>query len=303
MSLRLTGLVAAAFTPMHGDGSLNLKQAGPVVDRLAEEGVSAIYVCGSTGEGPLLTTEEREAVCEAYVAAARGRLPVVVHAGHSSLAEARRLAAHAQQAGADAISAVPPFYFKPDSLDLLVDCLAEIASAAPRLPFYYYHIPELTGVEADVVELLRRAGNELPGLAGIKYTSATLDVQQALCAVDGGRFDVLHGRDEMLLAGLATGIRGAIGSTYNFAAPLYRRLMAAFDRGDLREARRCQAQSVTMTHTIFACGGQAGLKAAMNLVGPDCGPTRLPLAPLGPTQLERLKTQLEAIGFFDYARP
>lgn len=302
MDFRLTGLVAAAFTPMHPDGSLNPDQAGPIVDYLVDQGLSAIYVCGSTGEGPLMTIEERKATAAAYVRAAAGRLPVVVQVGHGSLAEARGLAAHAQQIGADAVSAVAPYYFRPGSVQVLLDCLAEITAAAPGLPFYYYHIPAITSVGLDMVELLRRAAKKVPTLAGIKYTAPTLDEFQALCEFDGGRFDILHGRDEMLLAGLATGARGAIGSTYNFAAPLYHRLIAAFERGDLDEARRCQALSVAMIRAIFDCGGQAGLKVAMNLIGPDCGPVRLPLVSFSPEQTGKLKREFEAIGVFDWAR-
>ena len=300
MDFRLRGLVAATFTPMHADGSLNLGQVRPIVDYLVDRGLSAIYVCGSTGEGPSLTLHEREATAAAFVEAAAGRLPVVVQVGHTSLAEARRLAAHAQEVGAEAISAVAPYYFKPQSVDVLLDCLVEITSGAPELPFYYYHIPAITGVDLDVVELLRRGGQRVPTLVGVKYTAPTLDELQTLRAMDDGRFDVLHGRDEMLLAALAIGARGAIGSTYNFAAGLYQRMTAAFDAGDLGQARRCQELSVAMIRAILRCGGQAGLKAAMNLIGPDCGPTRLPLVAPGPAPMAKLKTELEEIGFFDW---
>lgn len=303
MKYRLTGLVAATFTPMHQDGSLNLDQVGPIVDYLADDGISAIYACGSTGEGPLLTIEERKATAAAYVEAASGRLPVVIQVGHSSLAEARDLAAHAREIGADAISATAPYYFKPDSVDVLIDCLAEITAGAPELPFYYYHIPAITGVGLDMARLLHRAGDRLPSLVGIKYTSPMLDEMQRLRDVQGGRFDVLHGRDEMLLAGLATGARGAIGSTYNLAAPLYRRLIAAMEAGNLEEARSCQAKSVAMVRAIFDNVGQAGLKAVMSLVGPDCGPTRLPLQTCTPEQTAKLESDLQAIGFFDWAHP
>ena len=169
--MHLSGLIAATFTPMRPDGSLNLAMAKPIVDHLIRSGVSGLYVCGSTGEGPLLTTEERKDTAAAYVEAAAGRLPVVVQVGHSSVVEARDLAVHAQQIGADATSAVAPYYFKPNSVAVLVDCLAEIAGGAPKLPFYYYHIPELSGVNANTVELLRHAPTKMPNFAGIKSLS------------------------------------------------------------------------------------------------------------------------------------
>ncbi len=302
MDFRLTGLVAATFTPMHDDGSLNLDRVGPIVEHLIERQLAALYVCGSTGEGPLLTVEEREATAAAFVQAAAGRLPVVVQVGHSSVAEARRLAAHAQQIGADAVSAVAPYYFKPTSVDVLLSCLAEMTAGAPALPFYYYHIPAITGVALDPVELFNRAADRLPTLAGIKYTAPTLDEFQTLQSAAGGRYDVLHGRDEMLLAGLATGARGAVGSTYNFAAPLYHALIEAFDGGDVERARSLQATAVSMIRAILH-HGQAGLKAAMGLFGPDCGPVRLPLVSLGRPAIEQLRADLEAIGVFEWMPP
>jgi len=299
MNFRLTGLVAATFTPMNGDGSLNLDRIAPMVDYLVDKGLNAVYVCGSTGEGPSMTNEERKETAAAFVSAAAGRLKVVVQVGHSCLGDARALAAHAQQIGADAVAAVAPYYFKPDSVDTLVDCLAEITAGAPQLPFYYYHIPALTGVEADLEAMLRLAAERIPTLVGIKYTATTMHEIQMLRALDGGRFDILHGRDEMLLSALAVGVRGAIGSTYNFAAPLYQRLMTAFDGGDLEEAQRCQARSVAMIREILGTGGQAGLKAAMNLLGFDCGPVRLPLRTLDAEQMSRLEQKLRRAGPFD----
>ena len=299
MRYHLRGLIAATFTPMHTDGTLNLGQIEPMVEHLLGSGVAGLYVCGTTGEGPSLSTDEREAVAEAHVAAARGRIPVVVQVGHTSLPEACRLAAHAQAVGADAVSAIAPWYFKPASVDVLVDCLNPIAAAAPDLPFYYYHLPALTGMDFDMLHLLRVAPEHLPTLAGIKYSAPKLDEFQACTEFAGGRFDILFGCDEMLLSGLSAGARGAVGSTYNYLAPLYRRVIDAFDRGDLNEARRHQGLAVTLVQAIVRRRGHAGLKAAMQLAGVDCGPTRLPLVALEAGEIEDLRGELDALGFFE----
>ncbi len=303
MSFRMTGLVAAVFTPMRADGSLNLDRAGPVVDHLVREGVSGVFVCGSTGEWASLTTDERMKAAEAFVEAGKGRLPVVVHVGHNSLAEAHTLATHAGQIGADAISATPPSYFKPASVEVLAECLAHISAGAPELPFYYYNIPGITGVELDMLELLQLAADKLPAFVGIKYSASTVDELQSLLDFEDGRFDILHGRDEMLLSGLSTGALGAIGTTYNFAAPLYCRLIEAFNSGDMVQARRCQARSVDMIRVCREYGGHTAFKAVMGLIGLDCGPNRLPQVSLDPDETETLKSELEAIGFFQWARP
>lgn len=295
---RLTGLIAAVFTPLKPDGSLAPDQVEPIVEGLIRQKVGGLFVCGSTGEGPSLSTEERETTAAAYVRAAAGRTPVVIQVGHASIAESKRLARHAGEIGADAVSAVAPSYFKPTSVENLIDCLAEIARAAGELPFYYYHIPDLTGVDLDPLELLRRADDRLPNLRGIKYTAPLVDTFAELVEFDSGRFDILFGRDQMLLCGLTAGARGAIGSTYNFAAGLYHPLMAAFERGDLREARRWQARSVAMIHLLLDYGGAPAFKTLMSLLVADSGPVRLPLVSLSDKTAARMKNDLEKLGLF-----
>ena len=301
MEKRFTGLIAAVFTPMCEDGSLNLDQVPPIVEHLTKTQVSGIFVCGTTGEGPSLSSEERRATAAAYVKATAAKLPVIVQVGHNSLAESRILASHAQAIGADAISAIPPAYFKFEAIKTLVDCLADISSAAPQLPLFYYHIPSVTGMDFDLVEFFRQAGKRLPRLAGIKFSDSAIPKFQAAVEFENRRFDVLFGSDEMLLSGLCVGATGAVGSTYNFAAPLYRRLIDAFDQGDINEAQRRQALSVEMVRIFRRYRIQSALKAAMKLIGLDCGPARLPLVTLTDDELQAMKEELGAVGFFDWA--
>lgn len=301
MKQRYTGLIAATFTPMHEDGALRLDRAGPMVEFLQRSGIQAIYVVGSTGEGVSLSVHERREAAEAFVRAARGRLPVIVQVGHTSLTEARELAAHAQEIGADAVSAVPPFYFKPSSAANLADCMAQIAGGAPKLPFYYYHIPAITSVGLDLVDFIRIARTRIPTFAGIKYTAPTVHEYMACVQEAGDDLDILWGVDEMLLCGLAAGAKGAVGSTYNYAAPVYRHILDAFDRGDLDEARKWQARSVEMIRRILDAGGLSAQKAVMQLIGQDCGPTRLPLPRLSKEQIDRMGSRLREIGYFEWA--
>jgi N-acetylneuraminate lyase len=303
MSPRLSGLIAATYTPMRDDYSINLDAIGPLTDRLIADGVKGLFVCGSTGEGVSMTTEERKLVAEAFIAAARGRVSVVVHVGHNSLHEARELATHAQSAGADVVSAVAPNYFPISDIATLVDSTALVAAAAPKLPFYYYHIPVMTGINVDMVEFLRLAGARVDNFVGVKYTANTLHEYQACVALEDGRFDVLFGYDELLLPALAVGARGAVGSTYNIATPLYCRILAAFDAGDIQGARAEQLRSVEMISTLSRYPFHPAVKAVMGMIGTPCGPCRLPLPPLTEDQTRQLRDDLQTIGFFDWARP
>ncbi len=299
-SIRLTGLTAAAFTPMKSDAMLDLDRIPSLVEHLLRDGVSALYVLGSTGEGVSLTLRERQHTAATFVEAAAGRVPVVVHVGHNSLQEAQILARHAQQIGANAISAVPPYYFKPDSTRSLVDCLAMITAGAPDLPFYYYHIPVKTGVELDLNDFLHLATRQLHSLVGVKFSDTRLQAVSACPYAE--RYDFVCGVDEMLLGAWMTGMRGAVGTTYNFAAPLYNRLIACCEQGQIEEARRNQARASTMINVILKTCGRPGFKAVMGLIGQDCGPHRLPHSTATPAQISEMHQALEAIGFFEWGR-
>ena len=297
---RLTGLCAATVTPFDQNGGLRLEQVGPLVDHLIQNGVRGLYVCGSTGEGVSLTDAERMAVAEAYVRAADGRLPVIVQVGQNSLTAARELAAHAQSIGADGISATCPSYFHIDRLETLVEAMTSVASSAPNVPFYYYHIPALTGANFDMVEFLQQAAPRNPNLAGLKFTTPALHEFQLCLQLNEGQFDVLWGVDEMLLGALATGAVGGVGSTYNIAAPVYLRIMDAFGRGDLEAARHWQLQASFFIRILASFPFHAALREVLKLQGLDCGLARLPQRPLTEGEAIELQEKLEAIDFFTW---
>ncbi len=294
--MKLNGLIAATYTPLDPHGDLNLNAIGPMVEGLLQSGINGLYVCGSTGEGMSLTSEERRKVAEAYLEATAGRVPVIVQVGHNSVREARQLASHAQEIGANMISATCPSYFKVSHVAALVDCMAELACGAPDLPFYYYHIPALTGSTIEMGEFLRRGGDQIPNLAGLKYTDTKLFEFQHCLELEGGRFDLVWGCDEMLLGALATGARAGIGSTFNIAAPLYLRIIDAFNAGDLEQARKGQSRSIEMIRTIGRYPFHPAMKAILEMRGFSVGGCRLPQGRLSESDADSLRTELEAIG-------
>jgi len=294
----IKGLFAAPFTPLNSDGTLNLSMIPTLVEDLIADGLSGAFICGSNGEGPNMTTQERMAVAGAFVKAANKRIQIWVHVGHSSIAESKILMQHAYHIGADAASSVAAFYFKPSSVENLVDCMAQIAASCPEMPFYYYHIPMLTGVGMDMLRFLELAEIQIPNLQGIKYTANTIWEYQACLNHFGDRFNILYGFDEMLLPALSVGATAAIGSTYNFAAPLYLSVIEDFRNSRLEAAQKTMNLLVDMVRMLVKHPPIPGQKAIMKMLGHEVGGCRLPLVTLSEKQYETLQNDLENIGFW-----
>lgn len=300
----LHGLVAAVHTPFRPDHSLNLAAVEQQAAHLLRNGIRLAFVGGTTGECHSLSLEERLALARRWSEVAQGTaLRLSIHVGSNCLADARALAAQAQQLGAISISALAPSYFKPASLDDLIACCADIAASAPQTPFYFYDIPALTQVSFSMPEFLERASERIPTLAGLKFTNSDLMAYQLCLRAGGGRFDVAYGCDQWLLAALALGAHGAVGSTYNFAAPVYHRLIEAFTAGDLAAAREEQFRSVRLVQLLSSHGYMGAAKATMTLLGVDVGPARLPNNSLAALGIGHLRRELEALGFFDWLGP
>lgn len=300
-SFRLRGLIAAPFTPFHPDGALNEEMIPRLARSLSSQRVAGAFVCGTTGEGASLTQAERMKVAVAWRKAAPDGLAVIVHVGKNSVGEAQELAAHAQSVGADAVAAIAPSFFKPAGVDALVEYCAAVASAAPELPFYYYHMPSMTGVNLSVTSFLEAATGRIANLAGVKFTHEDLmDFGRARQVADG-HFDLLFGRDEILLAGMALGAEGAVGSTYNYAARVYHRVIAAMQANDLKTARAEQVKAMAFIAAFVRHGGLNAGKAIMSLCGYDCGPMRSPSTSLEAIALPKLREDLAETGFFEFA--
>ena len=297
----LTGLTPATHTPFHPDGTLHLAVVEQQAEHMLAQQIGSVFIGGSTGESHSLTITERLALAQRWMEVVRGTtLRVVVHVGSNCLSDSKTLATQAQQLGAVAISALAPSYFKPRSLDLLVDCAADIAAAAPQTPFYFYDIPSMTGVSFPMPEFLSLAKDRIPTLAGLKFTNPDLMAYQLCLQADAGRWDVPFGCDEFLLAALALGAKGAVGSTFNFAAPIYARLIAAFQRGDLPAARDEQFRSVQLIQLLVGYGYLGAAKAVMGMLDVPVGPARLPHGNLSAEQATKLRCQLDAMGFFEW---
>jgi N-acetylneuraminate lyase len=298
-SFKLSGLIAAPYTPLRPDGDLNVSMIEKQAAMLVTNGISAAFVCGSTGEGMSLTLDERMQVAQRWTEVSGPSLSVIVHTGHNCLRDACTLAAHAQRIGAAATSALPPMYYKPSGAAQTVACAAAVAAAAPQLPFFYYHIPGMTGFPVSMVEFIERGRERIPNLRGIKFTFPDLMEYQRCNALADEKFQIGWGVDEMLLGALAVGARAAVGSTYNYTAPLYHRMINAFQSGDLTAAREASQLSVELIAVLLRFGGVRTGKAIMSMIGLDVGPPRPPFQPLTEDEVAVVRGDYERLGFFD----
>ncbi|XP_053247091.1 N-acetylneuraminate lyase isoform X3 [Podarcis raffonei] len=223
---------------------INLSVIGQYVDYLiSEQGVKNVFVNGTTGEGLSLSVQERKQLAEEWVTKGKDKLDyVIIHVGALSLPEAKGLAKHAAEIGADGIAVIAPSFFKQVKKDALVAFLRGVASEAPGIPFYYYHIPPLTGIKITAYELLNGMIEQIPTFKGVKFSDKDLlDFGQCVKKNDRGQFVLLYGVDEQLLAALAMGATGAVGSTYNYLGKANNSMLEAFAKGDLSLAQKYQA--------------------------------------------------------------
>jgi N-acetylneuraminate lyase len=297
----LSGLIPACHTPFARDGRLNLAMVPRQAELFRQSGIRSVFIAGTTGEWASLTLDERKALCDRWVEVAGDAMRIAVHVGHNCLADAIALTTHARQAGAAAVATVAPSYFKPATIPDLIEFCIPIAAEAEPLPFYFYDIPGMTNVQLPMSEFLHEARFRIPNLRGLKFSHTDVVELQACVHLDGGAFDVLFGCDEALLAGLCLGVRGAVGSTYNFAAPHYQRLIRAFESGDLDAARGVQLQALELIKTLGQFSHLAASKAVMAMLGVDCGPVRPPLRNLSPAQVAELADRLASLSIL--ARP
>jgi len=307
---KITGLIDAPFTPFDAEGEVNYNIIPAYAALLARNGLKGVFINGSSGEGYMLTEDERISLAEAWVKAAaevrttKGEpFKVIVHVGSTCVKSSKRLAAHAQQIGAWGIGAMATPFPKINRVEELIKYCEEIASGAPELPFYFYHIPAFNGAFLSMYDFLKAVdeSGRIPNLAGIKYTFESLYEYNRCRRYKDGKYDMLHGQDETILPCLAMGgAQGGIGGTTNYNGAVLTGIIDAWQEGDLEKARELQnfAQDVIDVICHFR-GNIVGGKRIMKLLGLDMGKNRTPFQNMTDAEEIQLKQELEAINFFE----
>ena len=298
---KIIGLIDAPFTPMHPDGEVNLEPIPRYAAMLAKNGLKGVFINGSSGEGYMLTTAERKTLAEAWMKAAPAGFKVIVHVGSCCLRESVELARHAASIGAWGIGAMAPPFPKIGRVEELAAYCEAIAAAAPKLPFYFYHIPAFNGAFLSMVDFLKAVDGRIPNFAGIKYTFESLYEYNQCRLYGDGKFDMLHGQDETYLASLSQGgAQGGICGTTNYNGRVQVGIGEAWKAGDLEKARELQNYSQEVINVICHFRGNiVGGKRIMKLIGLDLGPNRVPFRNMTDAEEALLKKELEEIRFFE----
>ncbi|MHB1162738.1 MAG: dihydrodipicolinate synthase family protein [Chloroflexota bacterium] len=293
----LRGILSALTTPFTSDGR-KLDEAGlrELVDGTIEAGIHGLIPCGSTGEFPVLTREERMRVAEIVVDQGRGRVPVVPHTGSCSTTDAVMLSKHAESIGADAVMVVQPYY-EPTSLEELFDYFKEVSDAI-EIPMMVYNNPAGTGMNPPTGFWIRLA-REIENVKYIKDSSGNLSQLSELLYGYGNEVTIFNGWDTIAFSVLTLGSKGAVWGAANVMPRQCAQLFDLIDAGQLNEARDLWARMWPVNQFLVTEGYAASVKAGANLIGFHVGDPRPPYHPLSPEKVEELRKLLVNVGAMD----
>lgn len=295
--LRIDGIIAAVFSPFSESGELDVSVLPAFYKYLNSTGVEWVFVGGTTGESLSLTQQERKDLLKAWLDLSSN---VIAHVGADCVLDARDLAKHAESLGASAVAAMPPVFFSPANAHALALTISSICAAAPTLPCYYYHIPSMSHYTQPMFDFVKEIEPMAPNFAGIKYTGlynnpGYMDVMRIL-NYKHGKYEVFSGREEMMLEGLAIGLKGHVGSQFNFAGDLYNSIRNGFAAHGIVPSSAGYLRSLQMDAIDLISAWQAappgvnGAKYFMNLAGIKVGDARLPSIPLSVSVAKELIT-------------
>ena len=288
------GILPAIITPFDVEGNVDFDLLRDIVRFQIDKGVHGFFVCGTVGEGPLMSIEQRKSVAEAVVREAKGKVPVIVHVGTTNTAESVELAKHADSIEANAVGAVTPYFFKPDLEGLIMHY--RLISEAVRVPTFVYNIPQQTGFNLTP-EIFRKLCS-IENIHGIKDSSGSLSQIQEIIETAPKHVTVINGADDILLAALLVGVNAEISGVANVAPEILVELYENFREGNYKKALELQRKTNVLRRILYEWSSIPSIKAALELRGVKAGLPKKPLRPLKQEEISRLKDKLKALGLF-----
>lgn len=284
------GVVPAVLTVFDQDENIDELGMRQLVSHLIDKGVHGLYLTGSTGEGFMMSSEERMQVVEIVVDEVGGRVPVVVHVGAIGTKLSIELAQHAERVGADGVSSVPPFYWRFNE-DQIVEYYKDIANAT-SLPMIVYNVPLVGLLGMSAIKRLAQIEN----IKGIKYTALSLYEITQIKDEIGEDFLVYSGADEMAMAGLLAGADGIVGSFYNVMPELFINIYNAVEAKNMDEAQRLQKEAVEIImYALSYPSFYALMKVMLKWMGINGGYCRRPFENVTPENEAKYKEGFKAL--------
>lgn len=290
------GAGVALITPFHANGEVNYEKLEELLEEQISEGTDAIISCGTTGESSTMSHEEHMEVVRFTCQVVKNRIPVIAGTGSNSTREAIHLSEAAQEAGADGLLLVTPYYNKATQGGLIAHYTAVAESV--RIPILLYHIPGRTGVTMKpetIVSLCR----EVPNIVGVKEASADFSAIARIMNLADGHVDLYSGNDDQIVPLLSLGGKGVISVLSNVAPKQTHEICAAYLKGDCKRSCELQLKAIPLIQALFCEVNPIPVKAAMNLMGKEVGPLRLPLTEMEPQNQKRLEKAMREYGIVE----
>ena len=287
-----TGAAVAIITPMHADGTVNFEELGRIIDDQIAHGTDAIVICGTTGESAALSHEEHVECIRFAVKHTAKRVPVIAGTGSNDTAFAIEISKEAEEAGADALLLVTPYYNKTSQAGLIAHYTA-IANAV-TLPCIIYNVPSRTGVNLQPATLAELA--KLPNVNAVKEASGNISQVADVAALCGEELNIYSGNDDQIVPILSLGGKGVISVLSNVAPQQAHDICAAWFSGDTAKSLALQLKALPLCHALFADVNPIPVKWAMNRLGWNAGPLRLPLVEPSAAVQQSLENEMKAYG-------
>ena len=285
-----TGSSVAIVTPMHADGSINFGKLGELIEFQIAGGTDAITICGTTGESATLKDDEHLAAIKYTVEQVAGRIPVIAGTGSNDTAHAIEMSKAAAEYGADALLLVTPYYNKCTPKGLIQHYTKTVDAAG--IPAIVYNVPSRTGVSMTVSTYKELSSHPL--INGVKEASGNTELVLRTMAACGDELNVWSGNDSQIVPFMAMGAKGIISVAANVCPKEIAEMADACLAGDYQKAATMQIRDMDLIDALFCEVNPIPVKTAMNLMGMDVGPLRLPLCEMEEGNLARLKTALTA---------
>ena len=287
------GAGVALVTPFKANGDVNYDKLEEILEEQIAGGTDAIVICGTTGEASTMSPEEHLSVIKYGCEVVKGRIPVVAGTGSNCTREAVYMSQKAEEAGADGVLLVTPYYNKATQNGLIAH-FTTIAEAI-KIPALLYHIPGRTGVTMKpetIVSLCKK----VPNIVGVKEASGNFSSIATMMNMADGCIDVYSGNDDQIVPLLSMGGKGVISVLSNVAPKQTHDICQKFFDGDVKGSLQMQLDAIPLISALFSEVNPIPVKAAMNMLGKECGPLRAPLTELEPQHKEQLKKAMQEFG-------